>query len=133
MRILHTMIRVTNLEKSIAFYTAVMGMRLLRRVDEEKGAYTLAFLGYGDETADAVLELTYNWDDRTYTKGDGYGHIAIGVPDIHAACALIREKGGNLVKEPGTRVGGKTPIAFVEDPDGYRIELIERNPKEWHL
>lgn len=133
MRILHTMLRVTDLEKSVAFYRDVFEMRVLRRVDEKKGAYSLVFLGYEDEKEGSVLELTYNWDGRTYEKGDGYGHIAIGVPDIHKACAVIAERGGNVVKTPGTRVGGKTLIAFVEDPDGYRIELIERDPKEWNL
>lgn len=125
MRLLHTMLRVGHLERSIAFYTEVLGMRLLRRRDNEAGRYTLAFVGYGDESETAVLELTWNWDTDRYTLGDAYGHIAIGCEDIEATCAAIRARGGRIVREPGPVKGGTTVIAFVEDPDGYRIELIQ--------
>jgi lactoylglutathione lyase len=125
MRLLHTMLRVGHLERSIAFYTEVLGMHLLRRRDNEAGRYTLAFVGYGDESETAVLELTWNWDSDRYTLGDAYGHIAIGCEDIEATCAAIRARGGCIVREPGPVKGGTTVIAFVEDPDGYRIELIQ--------
>ncbi|MFM7265983.1 MAG: lactoylglutathione lyase [Cyanobium sp.] len=125
MRLLHTMLRVGDLECSISFYNEVLGMRLLRRRENETGRYTLAFVGYGDESDTAVLELTWNWDTDRYSLGDAYGHIAIGCDDIEATCAVIRERGGRIVREPGPVKGGTTVIAFVEDPDGYRIELIE--------
>ena len=126
MRILHTMLRVGDLDRSIAFYTDVLGMRLLRRQDYPDGRFTLAFVGYGDESQTAVLELTYNWDTTGYDLGNGFGHIAIAVPDAAAACATIRQRGGKVVREAGPMKHGCTVIAFVEDPDGYKIELIQR-------
>lgn len=126
MRILHTMIRVGNLERSIAFYTEVLGMRLLRRKDYEGGRFTLAFVGYGEESEEAVIELTHNWDTDSYDLGSGFGHIALAVDDATAACEQIRQRGGIVVREAGPMKHGNTVIAFVEDPDGYRIELIER-------
>ena len=125
MRILHTMLRVGDLERSIAFYTNVLGMRLLRRTDRPDHRYTLAFVGYGDEQSHAVLELTYNYGVSAYDVGTGYGHIAIAVPDAAAACAAVREKGGSVTRDAGPVKGGTTVIAFVQDPDGYKIELIE--------
>jgi len=125
MRLLHTMLRVGDLEKSVAFYTAVLGMQLLRRKDYPSGRFTLAFLGYGDEKEHTVLELTHNWDTERYDLGDGYGHIALGVQDIQATCAGIADRGGRLVREPGPMKHGSTLIAFLEDPDGYKVELIE--------
>jgi lactoylglutathione lyase len=119
------MLRVGDLERSIGFYTDVLGMRLLRRRDNPGGRYTLAFVGYGDERETAVLELTWNWDTDHYDLGSGYGHIAIGCDDIIATCEAIRSRGGRIVREPGPVKGGSTLIAFVEDPDGYRIELIQ--------
>lgn len=127
MRILHTMIRVGDLDKSIAFYTDVLGMHLIRRQDYPDGRFTLAFVGYGDEAREAVLELTHNWDTPAYELGNGYGHVALAVPDAAAACAAIRERGGKVVREAGPMKHGKTIIAFVEDPDGYKIELIQRD------
>lgn len=127
MRILHTMIRVGDLERSIAFYTEVLGMKLLRTKDYPAGRFTLAFVGYGPEETDAVLELTHNWDRSGYDLGDGFGHIALAVEDAAAACDAIRAKGGEVVREAGPMKHGSTVIAFVEDPDGYRIELIERD------
>jgi len=127
MRILHTMIRVGDLDKSIAFYTEVLGMHLIRRQDYPDGRFTLAFVGYGDEASEAVLELTHNWDTPAYDLGNGFGHVALAVPDAAAACAAIRERGGKVVREAGPMKHGKTIIAFVEDPDGYKIELIERD------
>jgi len=124
MRILHTMLRVTDLERAIDFYTNVLGMRLLRQADNTEYKYTLAFVGYGDESAEAVLELTYNWDVTEYEQGGAFGHIAIEVPDVYQACDLIRDKGGVITREPGPVKGGTTEIAFVKDPDGYSIELI---------
>ncbi len=124
MRILHTMIRVSDLEKSLAFYTDVLGMKLLRQQDYPGGEFTLAFVGYGEENETAVLELTYNWGDHEYDLGDGYGHIAIEVDDVYAAAEKIREKGGEILREPGPMNAGSTIIAFVADPDGYAIELI---------
>lgn len=126
MRLLHTMLRVGDLERSLAFYTEVLGMQLLRRRDNPEHRYTLAFVGYGPESETAVLELTHNWDTDRYELGTAYGHIAIGCDDVAATCAAIRERGGRVVREPGPVKGGSTVIAFVEDPDGYRIELIER-------
>ena len=125
MRLLHTMLRVGDLEKSVAFYTDVLGMQLLRRKDYASGRFTLAFLGYGDEKEHTVLELTHNWDTERYDLGDGYGHIALGVQDIQATCAGIADRGGRLVREPGPMKHGSTVIAFLEDPDGYKVELIE--------
>ena len=125
MRMLHTMLRVGDLEKSVAFYTDVLGMQLLRRKDYPSGRFTLAFLGYGDEKEHTVLELTHNWDTEHYDLGNGYGHIALGVQDIQATCAGIADRGGRLVREPGPVKHGSTVIAFLEDPDGYKVELIE--------
>jgi lactoylglutathione lyase len=129
MRLLHTMLRVGDLDRSLAFYVDVLGMRLLRRRENPAYRYTLAFVGYGDESDTAVLELTYNWDTDHYDLGSAYGHIAIGCDDVAATCAAIRELGGTVVREPGPVKGGSTVIAFVEDPDGYRIELIELSPR----
>ncbi len=126
MRILHTMIRVGDLDKSIAFYTEVLGMTLLRRKDYPEGSYTLAFLGYGSEADTAVIELTHNWGVESYDLGKGYGHIAIGVPDIQAVCTDIQAKGGVMTYGPALH-GGTTWIAFCKDPDGYAIEFIERD------
>ena len=126
MRILHAMIRVGNLDRSIAFYTEILGMQLLRRQDYTEGRFTLAFVGYGDEDKEAVLELTHNWDTPSYELGNGYGHVALAVPDAAAACAEINKRGGKVVREAGPMKHGKTIIAFVEDPDGYKIELIQR-------
>ena len=125
MRLLHTMLRVGDLERSITFYTEVLGMRLLRRKDYPGGRFTLAFVGYGEESDTTVLELTHNWDTSSYEIGSGYGHIAIGVNDIVAVCDQMRAKGGRVVREPGPMKNGSTVIAFVEDPDGYKVELIE--------
>lgn len=125
MRILHTMLRVGNLERSIKFYTDVLGMRLLRTSENPQYKYTLAFLGYADESESAVLELTYNWGVEEYELGTAYGHIAIGVDDIYATVEAVRQAGGKVTREAGAVLGGKTVIAFVEDPDGYKIEFIE--------
>ncbi len=124
MRILHTMIRVGDLEQSIRFYSEVLGMRLLRRKDYPAGKFTLAFMGYGDESEGSVIELTHNWDVVNYDLGNGYGHVAIEVENVYAACDEIRKHGGRVTREAGPMKGGSTVIAFVEDPDGYRIELI---------
>lgn len=126
MRILHTMFRVGDLDRSLAFYTEVLGMRLLRRQDYPEGRFTLAFVGYGDEADGAVLELTHNWDTAAYDPGNAFGHVAIAVPDAYAACDAIRARGGRVVREAGPMKHGTTVIAFVEDPDGYKIELIQR-------
>lgn len=126
MRLLHTMIRVGDLNKSIAFYTDVLGMQLLRKKDYPDGKFTLAFVGYGPETEHAVIELTHNWDTDQYDLGNGFGHIALAVDDAAAACEEIRRRGGRVVREAGPMKHGTTVIAFVEDPDGYKIELIER-------
>jgi lactoylglutathione lyase len=128
MRILHTMLRVGDLQRSIRFYTEVMGMRLLRTTDRPQQQYSLAFLGYGEETEQTVIELTYNYGVDHYELGSGYGHIAIEVPDAHAACERIKAGGGTVTREAGPVKGGSTVIAFVADPDGYKIELIERKP-----
>ena len=125
MRILHTMIRVGNLDRSIAFYTEVLGMRLLRRTDYPEGRFTLAFVGYGEESEGAVIELTFNWDTAAYELGNGFGHIALQVPDAYAACAEIKQRSGKVTREAGPMKHGTTVIAFVEDPDGYKIELIQ--------
>ena len=128
MRILHTMLRVGDLDRSIRFYTDVLGMRLLRRSDNPSQKYTLAFVGYGDESGSAVLELTYNWGVASYDLGTAFGHVAIEVDDAAAACGAVKAKGGNVTREAGPVKGGTTVIAFVQDPDGYKIELIERRP-----
>ena len=124
MRILHTMLRVGNLEKSVAFYTEVLGMTLLRRKDYPEGRFTLAFVGYGNEAEHTALELTHNWDTNEYDLGSGYGHIAIEVLDVYKACEQIKSAGGKVVREPGPMKHGQSALAFVEDPDGYRIELL---------
>jgi len=124
MRMLHTMLRVRDLDVSIRFYTEVLGMKLLRRQDYPSGEFTLAFVGYGDETDHTVLELTHNWGDHTYDIGTGYGHIAIEVPDVYASADAIKAKGGKILREAGPMNAGSTIIAFVADPDGYPIELI---------
>jgi lactoylglutathione lyase len=121
---LHTMLRVRNLDASLKFYCAVLGMRLLRKHDFPEGKFTLAFVGFEDESAATVLELTHNWDVDNYELGDAYGHIAISVDDVYAACDRVRERGGKVVREAGPMKGGKTVLAFVEDPDGYKIELL---------
>ncbi|MDP4591018.1 MAG: lactoylglutathione lyase [Burkholderiaceae bacterium] len=128
MRILHTMLRVTDMDRSIAFYTDVMGMKLLRRQDYETGRFTLAFVGYQPESEAAVIELTHNWDTDAYTLGDAFGHIAVQVDDAYAACESVKQRGGLVSREAGPMKGGTTVIAFVQDPDGYKIELIERRP-----
>ena len=125
MRILHTMLRVGDLDRSIAFYTGVLGMKVLRTTDRPEQKYKLAFVGYGDESQGAVLELTYNYGVDEYELGTAYGHVAIAVPDAAAACQAVRTKGGNVTREAGPVKGGTTVIAFVQDPDGYKIELIE--------
>jgi lactoylglutathione lyase len=127
MRMLHVMLRVGDLQRSIAFYTEVLGMTLLRQNDYPEGRFTLAFLGYGTEDKHTVLELTHNWDTMSYELGAGYGHIALAVPNAYAACDEIRARGGLVVREAGPMKHGNTVIAFVEDPDGYKIELIERD------
>jgi lactoylglutathione lyase len=127
MRILHTMLRVGDLQRSIAFYTDVLGMKLLRTTERPEQKYSLAFVGYGTNPEHAELELTYNHGVASYELGSAYGHIAIGVPDAHAACDRIRAAGGNITREPGPVKGGNTVIAFVTDPDGYKIELIQRS------
>jgi len=126
MRILHTMLRVGDLQRSVAFYTSVLGMKLLRTTDRPEQKYTLAFVGYDDEANEAVLELTYNYGVDRYDLGAGFGHVAIEVPDAVAACAAVRAKGGTVTREAGPVKGGTTVIAFVQDPDGYKIELIEK-------
>ena len=125
MRILHTMIRVGDLEKSIAFYTEALGMQLLRKKDYPGGEFTLAFLGYGSEQDTAVIELTHNWGTSSYDLGTGFGHIALETDDIEGACNRVRELGGQVTREPGPMKHGKTVIAFVKDPDGYAIEFIQ--------
>jgi len=125
MRILHTMLRVGDLERSIAFYTQVLGMKLLRRQDYPDGRFTLAFVGFGPESEQAALELTHNWDTKKYEMGTGFGHVALEVPDAYAACTEITRRGGKVTREAGPMKHGTTVIAFVEDPDGYKIELIQ--------
>jgi lactoylglutathione lyase len=126
-RMLHTMVRVKDLDKSLDFYTRLLGMKVLRKKDFPGGKFTLAFVGYGEESETAVLELTHNWDqEEPYDLGSGYGHIAIGVPDIYATCEALEKEGAKIPRPPGPMKHGSTVIAFVEDPDGYKIELIER-------
>lgn len=129
MRMLHTMLRVGNLEKSIAFYTEVLGMKLLRQSENTEYKYTLAFVGYGDESENTVLELTWNWDTDSYDLGNAYGHIALEVENVYGACDKIRAKGGVISREPGPVKGGTTEIAFVRDPDNYAIELIQKKER----
>ncbi|TVP64733.1 MAG: lactoylglutathione lyase [Nodularia sp. (in: Bacteria)] len=125
MRLLHTMLRVGNLDESLKFYCDVLGMKLLRRKDYPGGEFTLAFIGYGDESDHSVIELTYNWGVDKYDLGNAYGHIALGVDDIYTTCAEIKQLGGKVTREPGPMKHGSTVIAFVEDPDGYKVELIQ--------
>lgn len=124
MRILHTMLRVGNLQKSIDFYTRILGMKLLRQHDYPDGKFTLAFIGYGEEDSNTVIELTYNYGVESYDLGKGFGHIALGCDDVYATCEKIREAGGKITREPGPMMHGTTILAFVEDPDGYKIELL---------
>lgn len=125
MRLLHTMLRVGNLEESLKFYCELLGMKLLRKKDYPGGKFTLAFVGYGEESDNTVLELTYNWGVEKYDLGDAYGHIALGVDDIYGTCEEIKARGGKVVREPGPMKHGSTVIAFVEDPNGYKVELIQ--------
>jgi lactoylglutathione lyase len=127
MRLLHTMLRVGDLDASIRFWTEHFGMKLLRRTDYPEGRFTLAFVGYGDESEHTVLELTYNWGRSDYQLGDAFGHVAVGVEDIRAVCERLRAAGVRITREPGPMKHGKTVIAFVEDPNGYKVELIERS------
>jgi len=126
MRILHSMIRVNNLEESIKFYTQVLGMNLLREKEYPEGKFSLAFLGYGKETEETVIELTYNWDKSEYEHGNAFGHIAIEVDDIYQFCEEIKNKGAKIIRDPGPMMGSKLVLAFIEDPNGYKIELIEK-------
>ncbi|MBV1915663.1 MAG: lactoylglutathione lyase [Pseudomonadales bacterium] len=126
MRLLHTMLRVTDLDRSLSFYQDVLNMNLYRKMDFPDGRFTLAFVGYGEEENNTVLELTHNWDTNEYELGNAYGHIAIGVDDVYKACNRIREAGGSIVREPGPMAHGTTVLAFVKDPDGYMIELLSR-------
>lgn len=126
-RLLHTMIRVLDLDKSLDFYTRHLGMKVMRKSDFPDGKFTLAFVGYGDETTDAVVELTHNWDQsEPYDIGDGFGHLAVAVPDIYGACEQMKNEGVTISREPGPMKHGTTVIAFIEDPDGYKVELIEK-------
>ena len=125
LRLLHTMLRVGNLDRSISFYTKTLGMKLLRKHDNTEYKYTLAFVGFADELEQAVIELTYNWGTENYDLGNAFGHIAIGVNNIYSACESIRKNNGKITREPGAVKGGNTEIAFIEDPDGYKIELIQ--------
>ncbi len=126
MRLLHTMIRVGDLQRSIDFYTQVLGMKLLRKTDYPGGRFTNAFVGYDDESRAAVLELTHNWDTKSYDMGTGFGHVAVEVEDAYKACDEVRKRGGRVTREPGPMKHGTTVIAFVEDPDGYKIEFVQR-------
>jgi lactoylglutathione lyase len=125
MRLLHTMLRVGNLDESLKFYCNILGMKLLRRKDYPEGKFTLAFVGYGDESDHTVVELTYNWGVEKYDLGNSFGHLAVGVDDIYATCETIKNLGGKVTREPGPMKHGKTVIAFIEDPDGYKVELIQ--------
>jgi len=129
MRILHTMLRVGDLQKSLDFYTSVLGMQVLRKKDYPDGRFTLAFVGYGDESQTAVLELTHNWDTKAYDLGNGYGHVALEVDDAYKACEEVKKRGGRVTREAGPMKHGTTVIAFVEDPDGYKIEFIQKSAK----
>jgi len=126
MRIMHTMLRVGNLERSIAFYTGVLGMKVLRKQAYPEGKFTLAFVGYGDEASEAVLELTHNWETSSYDLGNGYGHVAIEVTDAYKSCEEVKKRGGKVTREAGPMKHGTTVIAFIEDPDGYKIEFIQK-------
>lgn len=126
MRLLHTMIRTGNLERSIEFYTNVLGMKLLRQKDYPDGKFTLAFLGYGDESKETAIELTYNWGVESYELGTGFGHLAIEVSDVYAFCSEVKNNGGKVIREAGPMKGGTTVLAFITDPDGYSIELIQK-------
>ena len=125
MRFLHTMLRVGDMQRSVRFYTEVLGMKLLRTTDRPEQKYSLAFVGYDDEKRQAVLELTYNYGVEKYELGTAFGHVAIGVPDVKSACEKVRTNGGKVTREPGPVKGGTSVIAFVEDPDGYKIEFIQ--------
>lgn len=127
MRLLHTMLRVSDLSRSLSFYTEILGMKLLRSSENEEYRYTLAFVGYGEEDSNTVLELTHNWDEDSYEMGTAYGHIALGVDDIYQVCEQLKKQGADVYREPGPVKGGSTVIAFVRDPDGYAIELIENH------
>ena len=127
MRVLHTMLRVGDMQRSIAFYTEVMGMKVLREEEYPEAEFSLAFVGYGDEESNTVIELTYNWGTDNYDLGNGFGHIAIAVPDAVAACEQIKQRGGKVIREAGPMMHGTIVLAFIEDPDGYKIELIERD------
>ena len=127
MRILHTMLRVNDLKESIDFYQNIFGMKVLRQKDYPEGKFSLAFVGYGDEMSDTIIELTHNWDTSKYEHGSAFGHIAIEVDDVYKACEEIKSKGGNIVREAGPMMGTKLLLAFVEDPNGYKIELIQKN------
>jgi len=129
MRILHTMLRVTDLKKSIHFYTTVLGMKLLRQKDYPDGKFTLAFVGYGNEADESVIELTHNWEIKNYDKGNAYGHIAIEVEDVYQACDAMKKTGGKIIRDAGPMNAGKTIIAFIEDPDGYEVELIGKKKR----
>jgi len=126
MRILHTMIRVGDLERSLSFYTQVLGMNVIRKKDYPDGKFTLAFVGYGDEESGAVLELTHNWETKSYELGNGYGHVAVEVDDAYKACDEVTRRGGKVTRPAGPMKHGTTVIAFVEDPDGYKIEFIQK-------
>lgn len=126
MRVLHTMLRVGDLDRSIQFYTGILGMKVLRKEDYPDGKFTLAFVGYGDERSNTVLELTHNWDTKSYDLGNAFGHIAIEVDDAYKACEDVKKAGGKVVREAGPMKHGKTVIAFIEDPDGYKIEFIQK-------
>ena len=128
MRLMHTMLRVTNLDRALAFYCDVLDMTLIRRKDYAEGRFTLAFVGYGNELDSTVLELTHNWDTDAYEMGSAYGHIAIGVGDVYATCDRVKARGGKVVREAGPMKGGKTVIAFLEDPDGYKVEILQDEP-----
>ena len=127
MRLLHTMIRAGDLDRSIAFYTGILGMKVLRRKDYPDGKFTLAFVGYGDEADHTVIELTHNWETKYYEVGNGFGHLAVSVPDAYKACEMVKAKGGKVTREAGPMKHGTTVIAFVEDPDGYKIEFIQKD------
>jgi len=130
MRILHTMLRVGDLQRSLDFYTGVLGMKLLRKKDFPDGKFTLAFVGYGEEADTAVLELTHNWDTKAYELGNGYGHVALEVENAQQACEAVKARGGKVTREAGPMKHGTTVIAFVEDPDGYKIEFIQRDSRQ---